>query len=187
MAETCPAQCLCRSEKVTDCLNMTCEVVVQLPQLRGRTLVAQARGVLGSTPGDCRPFFTFFYFRLITSKFLYFQCEVRCSEYDAVAVHTRNTRQPRKHFHINASPVRELSLITKVHRCLKIKKAVHDAEIINFKTPKHDWNFLKVQWKRKQDCSQVVHALQVNKVKWPLSIRRTCVTHDSALVSARLL
>ena len=31
-------------------------VVVWLSWLSGRVLVAQARGVLGSTPGDCRPF-----------------------------------------------------------------------------------------------------------------------------------
>ena len=43
-------------------------VVVRLPWLSGRALVAQARGVLGSTPGGL---FTFLYFRLITSKFIY--------------------------------------------------------------------------------------------------------------------
>ena len=31
-------------------------VVVRLSWLSGRALAAQARGVLGSTPGDCRPF-----------------------------------------------------------------------------------------------------------------------------------
>ena len=43
----------------------------RLPCLSGRALAAQARGVLGSTPSGCRPIFTFLYFRLITSKFLY--------------------------------------------------------------------------------------------------------------------
>ena len=41
---------------------------VRLLWLSGRALAAQARGVLGLTPGDCRPFL---YFHLITSKFLY--------------------------------------------------------------------------------------------------------------------
>ena len=41
------------------------------------TLAAQARGVLGSTLKDCQ---SFVYFRLITSKFLYFQREARSSE-----------------------------------------------------------------------------------------------------------
>ena len=45
-------------------------VVVWLVWLSGRALAAQARGVLGSTPRDCWPF-TFLYFRLVTSKFLY--------------------------------------------------------------------------------------------------------------------
>ena len=31
-------------------------MVVRLSWLSGRALVAQARGLLGSTPGDCRPF-----------------------------------------------------------------------------------------------------------------------------------
>ena len=31
-------------------------VVVQLLWLSGRALAVQARGVLGSTPGDCQPF-----------------------------------------------------------------------------------------------------------------------------------
>ena len=31
-------------------------MVVRLSWLSGRALVAQARGVLGSTPSDCRPF-----------------------------------------------------------------------------------------------------------------------------------
>ena len=31
-------------------------MVVRLSWFRGRTLVAQARGVLGSTTGDCQPF-----------------------------------------------------------------------------------------------------------------------------------
>ena len=43
-------------------------VVVRLSWLSGRALAAQARGVLGSTPGDCR-LFHFPLFRLITSKF----------------------------------------------------------------------------------------------------------------------
>ena len=42
--------------------------------------MAQAKGVLGSTPGDCRHFH-FLYIRLITSKFIYFQREARCSEH----------------------------------------------------------------------------------------------------------
>ena len=42
-------------------------VVVQLSWLSGRALAAQARGVLGSTPSDCR-LFHFLYFHLITSK-----------------------------------------------------------------------------------------------------------------------
>ena len=37
----------------------------------GGALAAQARGVQGSTPGDCQLFFTFLYFRLITSRFVY--------------------------------------------------------------------------------------------------------------------
>ena len=44
-------------------------VVVRLLWLSGRAPAAQARGVLGSTPSDCRPFH-FPLFRLITSKFL---------------------------------------------------------------------------------------------------------------------
>ena len=42
-------------------------VVVRLLWLSSRALAAQARGVLGSTNG----FFTFLYFHLITSKFIY--------------------------------------------------------------------------------------------------------------------
>ena len=42
--------------------------------LSGRALAAQARGVLGSTPVTAG-LFTFLYFSLITSKFLYFQHE----------------------------------------------------------------------------------------------------------------
>ena len=42
--------------------------------LSGRALAAKARGVLGSTPVTAG-LFTFLYFSLITSKFLYFQCE----------------------------------------------------------------------------------------------------------------
>ena len=52
-------------------------VVVQLSWLSGRALAAQARGVLGLTPVSCRPF----HFSSITSKFIYFQCEARCSEH----------------------------------------------------------------------------------------------------------
>ena len=54
-------------------------MVVRLLWLSGRALAAQARDVLGrlpATPG----FFTFLYFCLITSKFIYFQREARCSE-----------------------------------------------------------------------------------------------------------
>ena len=43
-------------------------------------LAAQARDVLGSTPGGCRPFFTFLYLRLITSNFIYLQLEARYSQ-----------------------------------------------------------------------------------------------------------
>ena len=39
----------------------------------------QAIGVLGSSPGDWGPF-SFLYFHLITSKFIYFQHEARCSK-----------------------------------------------------------------------------------------------------------
>ena len=53
-------------------------VVGWLSQLNGRTPAAQARGVLGSTPGNCRPFL---YFRLIKSKLIYFQCEAKSSEH----------------------------------------------------------------------------------------------------------
>ena len=52
-------------------------MVVQLSWLSGRALAAQARGVLGLTPVSCRPF----HFSSITSKFIYFQCEARCSEH----------------------------------------------------------------------------------------------------------
>ena len=45
-------------------------MVVRLSLLSGRALVAQARVVLGSTPGPAG-LFTFLYFRLIPSKFLY--------------------------------------------------------------------------------------------------------------------
>ena len=45
-------------------------------------LVVQARSVLGSTP--C--LFIFLYFHFITSKFLYFQCEAKCSEHLAFRV-----------------------------------------------------------------------------------------------------
>ena len=54
-------------------------LVVRLLWLSGRALAAQARGVLGSTPSSCWPL----YFRLITSKFLYFQHEARCSEHSS--------------------------------------------------------------------------------------------------------
>ena len=55
-------------------------VVIRLLWLSGRALAAQARGVLGSTPSDCRPFH-FPLVRLITSKSIYFQCEARWSEH----------------------------------------------------------------------------------------------------------
>ena len=48
-------------------------VVVQLLWLSGRALAAQAKGVLGSTPGDCR----LFHFPLFSP---HKQCEARCSE-----------------------------------------------------------------------------------------------------------
>ena len=51
-------------------------VVVQLSWLSGRALVAQARDILGSILGDCRPF----HFPLLRSKFIYFQHVARCSE-----------------------------------------------------------------------------------------------------------
>ena len=54
-------------------------VVVQLSWLSDRALAAQARGVPGSTPGNCRPFH-FALFRQITSKFLYYQHKARCCE-----------------------------------------------------------------------------------------------------------
>ena len=59
-------------------------VVVRLSWLSGRALVERvlARGVLGSTPGSCRPF-NFPLFCLITSKFIYFQHQARCSEHFA--------------------------------------------------------------------------------------------------------
>jgi len=42
----------------------------------GRPLISQARGVLGSTPRNCR----LFHFPLFSPpKFIYFQCEARCS------------------------------------------------------------------------------------------------------------
>ena len=43
----------------------------------------KARGVLGSVSGGCRPFH-FLYFCLTISKFIYFQCESRCSEYSSM-------------------------------------------------------------------------------------------------------
>ena len=55
-------------------------VVVRLSWLSDRVLVAQSRGVLGLTPGGCQPFRFPLFFCLITSKFIYFQCETRCSE-----------------------------------------------------------------------------------------------------------
>ena len=54
-------------------------VVVRVSWLSGRALPAQAKGVLSSTPGGCRPFSTFLYFCLITSKFINFQHKARCS------------------------------------------------------------------------------------------------------------
>ena len=45
-------------------------LVVQLSLLSGRALVVKARGVLGSTPSNCSPFFTFLHFRLIASYYL---------------------------------------------------------------------------------------------------------------------
>ena len=54
-------------------------VVVQLLGLSGRVLAAQARGVLGLTL-VIAGLFTFIYFHLIISKFLYFQREARYSE-----------------------------------------------------------------------------------------------------------
>ena len=42
-------------------------MVVQLLWLSGRALAAQARGVLGSTPGDCR----LFHFPLFSPHFIY--------------------------------------------------------------------------------------------------------------------
>ena len=56
--------------------------IIRLSWLSGRALVAQARGALGSTPGDCQPFH-FPLFCLITSKFVYFQRQARCSEHFA--------------------------------------------------------------------------------------------------------
>ena len=44
---------------------------IQLLWLSDRGLAAQARGVLGSTPGDCQ-LFTFLYFRHITPKIFFF-------------------------------------------------------------------------------------------------------------------
>ena len=61
-------------------------LVVRLSWLGGRTLAAQARGVMGLTPGGCRPF----YFHLITSKFIYFQHEARCSEHDYPCITIEN-------------------------------------------------------------------------------------------------
>ena len=62
------------------CILMICThrglwglVVIWLLWLSGRALAAQTRGVLGSTPGSCR-LFTFLYFHLITSKFIYTVC-----------------------------------------------------------------------------------------------------------------
>ena len=50
-------------------------VVVRLSWLSGRALAAQARGVLGSTPSDCR----LFHFSLFSPhNIYYFQCEARC-------------------------------------------------------------------------------------------------------------
>ena len=58
-------------------------MVVWLSWLSGRALATQARGVLGSTPGGCGPFFTFLYFRLITSKFISkFACRVCLKRWD---------------------------------------------------------------------------------------------------------
>ena len=45
----------------------SCTIVVWLS---GRALAAQARSVLGLTPGDCR-LITLLYLHLITSKFIY--------------------------------------------------------------------------------------------------------------------
>ena len=49
--------------------------------LSGRVLVAQARGVLGLTPSDCRPF----HLPLIQPHniYVYFQRKARCSEQEA--------------------------------------------------------------------------------------------------------
>ena len=50
-----------------------CPAVVAQWQI---ALAAQTRGVLGSTPATAG-FFTFLYFRLIISKFIYFQRDTR--------------------------------------------------------------------------------------------------------------
>ena len=47
--------------------------------------MAQGRGVLGSTHGDCWP--KALYFPLITSKFFHFQHEARCSRAEKYFVH----------------------------------------------------------------------------------------------------
>ena len=52
-------------------------MVVRLLWLSGRVLAAQARGAMGLTPGDCRPFC----FPLFTPYNIYFQCEARLSEH----------------------------------------------------------------------------------------------------------
>ena len=49
---------------------------VRLSWLSGRALAAKARGILGLTPSNYQPVH---YFRLITPKSLYFQCEARCA------------------------------------------------------------------------------------------------------------
>ena len=46
-------------------------VVIWLSWLSGRALAAQARGLLGSTPGGCWPFSLSSNYGLITSKFIY--------------------------------------------------------------------------------------------------------------------
>ena len=51
-------------------------MVVWLSYLSGRALAAQARGALGSIPGDCRPF-TFLYFCSKTSNPSLFHREAR--------------------------------------------------------------------------------------------------------------
>ena len=74
-----------------------------LSWLSGRTLAAQARGVLGSTPGRSFHFPLF----LPHNIFLYFQREARCSEHKG----TYFDHGVYKHPYINRDPKRKRDLL----------------------------------------------------------------------------